>query len=183
MDRTARVQDFVRAYCANWFSLMSGGPSVPAAVLAVFVTNASAKILLGLTAAVLFIISSFFVWRAERIRVIALDKTVQLEAARTRWAELRAEGVALRNEGKDGLFDDSLWEKWRLNTVIWNTEVLNAIRSVNDADATWFSILDVVPSPRLPMDGIFRSESDELHYAMHDFRLVKLEGLILKHGA
>jgi hypothetical protein len=74
----ARVRDFVRSFGGHWFIYMSGAPSVPAAMLALYVENDIAKILLGLTAIGCAVLSAYFVWRAERLKVIDLtEKTTQ----------------------------------------------------------------------------------------------------------
>jgi hypothetical protein len=53
---------------------MSGAPSVPAAILAVYVENTTAKIVLGITAVICFVLSGFLVWRIERQKVVDLER-------------------------------------------------------------------------------------------------------------
>jgi hypothetical protein len=65
---------FGRALCADWFTRMSGPLSVPAVVMAVWVSNDIAKVLLGLTAFVCLCTTAYAVWRKERQRVIELEK-------------------------------------------------------------------------------------------------------------
>jgi hypothetical protein len=65
---------YVRAFWQRWFTFMSGAPSVPAAILAVYVENTTAKIVLGITAVICFVLSGFLVWRIERQKVVDLER-------------------------------------------------------------------------------------------------------------
>jgi hypothetical protein len=56
---------------------MSGGPSVPLAILALFVESDAAKIGLWITAAVCVVLSAYFVWRPERLKVIDLTEQIR----------------------------------------------------------------------------------------------------------
>lgn len=60
------ISDFVKAICSDWFSRMSGPISVPAAIVALWVDNDTAKILLGGTAFICLWITAYFVWKRER---------------------------------------------------------------------------------------------------------------------
>jgi hypothetical protein len=64
---------FLRAFSPWWFVLMSGGPSVPAAILAYYLDPLPAKIALWATAAFCVIMSAYLVWRRERLTVIELE--------------------------------------------------------------------------------------------------------------
>lgn len=76
MEQQSRFRDFIRAFWPNLFALMSGGPSVPAAMLALYVDAPWAKIALWVTAFICLVLSAYFVWRPERRKVIKLtDKT------------------------------------------------------------------------------------------------------------
>ena len=68
----SKIPDFARSFFGNWFAYMSGGPSVPVAIAALYVESNVAKILLWVTAVGCIVISAYFVWRAERITVIEL---------------------------------------------------------------------------------------------------------------
>ncbi|MFZ0497131.1 MAG: hypothetical protein WBE85_11340 [Methylocella sp.] len=70
----ARFRDFVRSFGDHWFAYMSGGPSVPAAIAALYFENDIAKVLLWVTAFGCVIISAYFVWRVERKKVIELTE-------------------------------------------------------------------------------------------------------------
>jgi hypothetical protein len=69
----ARFQDFVRSFGGHWFNYMSGAPSVPAAIIALYVSNPITEVLLWLTAAACVVLSSYLVWRVERLKVIELS--------------------------------------------------------------------------------------------------------------
>jgi hypothetical protein len=73
----ARFRDFIHAYWPNWFALMSGGPSVPAAIAAFWVQSDVAKIALWATVAFCFVLSAFFIWRAERLKVIEFTERLK----------------------------------------------------------------------------------------------------------
>jgi hypothetical protein len=81
------ISDFARAMFTGWFSRMSGPLSVPAAALALWVDNESAKILLGVTAFVCLWATAFLVWRKEREAVV---KLAGLEVGRLEFVKLIA---------------------------------------------------------------------------------------------
>jgi hypothetical protein len=92
--------------------------------------------------------------------------------------------VALRNRAGDAADTaDVGWPEWEEQAAEWTQRVIETIRQLNEADAEWFATLDVVPAPRIPLKSVWYSESKGHLYAMHDFRLVKLEQLIKKEHA
>jgi hypothetical protein len=100
-DRThfREIREFALAYWNNWFAIMSGGPSVPAAVLAFFVESDTAKSWLWATAAFCIILSSFFVWRTERRKVDELQEQSDTAAAQRDHAKaLRQHAQAIERE-------------------------------------------------------------------------------------
>jgi hypothetical protein len=178
----ARIQDFVRAYFTNWFAVMSGGPSVPAAILAVYVQNDTARYLLWGTVGLAFLLSAYFVWREERLKVIELDIRNRAEAVRLRVAELITEGAGLRNEACDEYdpFPDSGWVGWTSRQALWHRVVLAELKKASPADAEWYRTLNEVPEPLIPANIHMGGTSVEhlQTYAMHNFRLKKLEQLV-----
>lgn len=64
---------YCRAILRSWFTAMSGPLSVPAAGLALWVENQTAKIVLGITALVCVWAAGFAVWKRERERVRTLE--------------------------------------------------------------------------------------------------------------
>jgi hypothetical protein len=78
MERKPSLLEFFRSFTARWFAAMSGSLSVPLAIAAYFVSNDLAKLGLYITAVVCFGASAFSVWRAERLKVNALEDRVAL---------------------------------------------------------------------------------------------------------
>lgn len=77
MDQSPNVRNFAKAFFGNWLAMMSGGPSVPAAIMGLYVQNDTARILLWSTAAAAIILSTYFVWRAERERLNATEEDLR----------------------------------------------------------------------------------------------------------
>jgi hypothetical protein len=75
-QQQSRFRDFIRAFWPNWFALMSGGPSVPAAMSALYVDELWAKIALWITAFTCLVLSAYFVWRPERKKIIELHDKI-----------------------------------------------------------------------------------------------------------
>jgi hypothetical protein len=178
----ARIQDFIRAYFTNAGALMSGIPTIPAAGLGLYVQNATARYVFWVTAAFCLALSSYFVWREERLRVIALDKSEQREIVRAELSHLRNLGVGIRNDASPGLLTRDQWPAW-IERTAWNAEAIAAIRKVSNADAGWFEIADIMPKARLGVAIDEAMPHDEVaqalrRFQLHDFRLVKLEQLI-----
>ena len=57
---------FGKSFAKHWFTLMSGGLSVPLTIVATFLDNKVAQLGLGLLAIICFVSASYFVWRRER---------------------------------------------------------------------------------------------------------------------
>jgi hypothetical protein len=72
MKPSTSVWAFLRAFGGRWFVAMSGPLTVPFTAAAVFVDNAWLKLLFGLSAATCATFTSYWLWRAERQRAIAL---------------------------------------------------------------------------------------------------------------
>jgi hypothetical protein len=104
------------------------------------------------------------------------------EAARTRLAQLRTEGVQLRNEGQSAIFDDTQWAAWQTSLTHWRNEVRATIEKISLADAEMWFTLNKIPAPDIPMDSIFASDEIKHQYAMHDFRIQKLEALLDRYS-
>ena len=95
--------------------------------------------------------------------------------ARVDLSRLRKEGVELRNEGMQAKNITSL-SAWMASVSDWNMRVIKAIKKVNEADAEWFSVLDVVPRPRLKFTAMNADHSKAFNE--HDFRLKILGEMI-----
>ncbi len=107
----------------------------------------------------------------------------QIRGTRTELSKLRAEGVKLRNSGVPAFQDYREWEKWSDSVNDWRERVIAEIRNINEADAEWFSVLDVIPPPRLACSVSSppqQWEKDRLDaYQFHDYR-VKLLGEMIR---
>jgi hypothetical protein len=102
----------------------------------------------------------------------------RMRGARYELAKLRSQGVAIRNEGTSITHRQTL-ENWKKRTLDWNEEVIANIKMINEADAEWFSILDVVPEPRIPIErtstvDLTLSADHHKLYREHDLRLKRL---------
>lgn len=74
---------------SRWFTAMSGPLTVPATIAALWVESPTAKILLGLTAFICFWASAYWMWNAEREKVVALEAAAEVaHHADTKSAEL-----------------------------------------------------------------------------------------------
>lgn len=74
-----RFRDFIHAFTSHWFNYMSGGLSVPAAILALYVQSGIAQAALWITAAACLVWSGFLLWRTERRRVTELEEKLNRE--------------------------------------------------------------------------------------------------------
>jgi hypothetical protein len=66
-------------------------------------------------------------------------------------------------------------------------EVIETIKPVSHADAEWFATLGEVPSARVSIPNLrLGGEADRMIFVKtfreHDFRLKRLDDLLLKHG-
>jgi hypothetical protein len=86
------LRNFVLAFCMHWLKLMSGPLSVLVAVLGLwFAEGPYARIAFGILGIAALFISSYLVWRPERLTVIELkrllDDTVEANYANVRLAD------------------------------------------------------------------------------------------------
>lgn len=102
------------------------------------------------------------------------------QEVRLRLAALRTAGVQLRNRGRN-LESAAQVPEWIEGVLAWDQEVQSEIRTIDPADAEWFATLDAVPPPRVTLSKPL-GELHSKHYREHDFRLVKLEKLVIKYG-
>ena len=71
---TSGINDFALAIWSDWLTLLSGPCSVPAAAAAYWVSNETAKILLGLTAFGCLVFSAYRLWKREHDKVVERDR-------------------------------------------------------------------------------------------------------------
>jgi hypothetical protein len=100
-------------------------------------------------------------------------------AVRLRLAQLRTEGVVIRNRVSEVTPD--MDAAWIAQTESWNTRLIQVIKRHDRPDAEWFRTLDIVPLPRIILAPTDRPDLFH-HYAMHDRRLERLDQLIQKYG-
>ena len=189
------AKDFMRAIFAGRFTRMSGPLGVILAVLALYVSNDAARMILVITSSVCICLTAYSVWKRERKEACRQRAEVRrqreevsrlqtrLRSAqddgrrRLALSELRTRGVALRNNGMDRTRDYREWDEERMS---WMKNAISAISAIDSADAEWFRTMNVVPSPRLP--AISPDTSHQKAYQEHEYLLVKLESLILRHS-
>jgi hypothetical protein len=110
----------------------------------------------------------------------ALKLTRQIADARVRIAELRHEGVRIRNDALGGITDGSLWTDWEARALAWNQEVISEMEKISKSDAVWFSVLDIVPSPRIWPSAFPEGWEPQFLklFREHDFRVRRLGEMI-----
>jgi hypothetical protein len=108
------------------------------------------------------------------------------DAALLRLAQLRSQGIALRNESAQLMFTSHL-DAWSSKIIDWMNEVTEAIKPVSEADSIWFGTLGEVPEPRVPIPNLrLGGDADRTMFIstfrQHDFRLKRLDDLLKKNG-
>src|SRR4051812_16468858 len=78
---------FIRSFFIRWFVAMCGPLTVPFAVLAVFVPNTWHKISFAVLALACAAFSSYWVWRAERLKKNEIATLLQQTLTRLKEAE------------------------------------------------------------------------------------------------
>jgi hypothetical protein len=101
-----------------------------------------------------------------------------MRGARFELAKLRTEGVAIRNEGRS-ISHKQVLSKWEKKVGDWNSAVISSMGEINQADAEWFSVMDVIPDARLPIENTIPNDltASAVHhklYREHDFQLRRL---------
>ena len=106
----------------------------------------------------------------------------QIKGTRTELSRLREEGVGIRNAGMSMFSTRNGYDAWKAKTLDWNSRVIEEIRKINEADAEWFKVLDVVKAPRLQIDirppAPDWMNDHKFFYKNHDFRLKRLGEMI-----
>jgi len=107
------IKDFIYAVGRDWLARMSGPLSVPAAILALWLSNDTAKIILGLTAFICLLVTAYRVWKTEHDRVVEHDVRKrqlldEISALREKMVGYRIEMEADHN-GK--VFNATLWQQ------------------------------------------------------------------------
>jgi hypothetical protein len=74
MDERPTFRNFARAFFGNWLAWMSGGPSVPVALVGFYLENTIARIAFWIIAAGCLILSGYQLWKPERTKAIELQR-------------------------------------------------------------------------------------------------------------
>jgi hypothetical protein len=105
------------------------------------------------------------------------------EAAVLRLAQLRTDGVVIRNEA-GRVHDDNL-QPWLGKVDKWMHEAIDVIWQISEADSEWFKTLDVVPPARVQFAIALKNTAHVpvfvRAYNQHDFRLVRLDELLKRY--
>jgi hypothetical protein len=132
-------------------------------------------ILVAIVCVVLFLI-------AWLLLEYALKLTRQISDARLRLAELRAKGVKLRNCALGTVTDGVSFDRWRRQVERWRKQVERELEKISKSDAVWFSVLDIVPPPRIApvmLPPVQRDADAFLKlFREHDLRLRRLGKMI-----
>jgi len=126
MRDSSSFANFCKAFTAEWFTLMSGGISVPLVIAAVYFTNPPLKIGLGLTAIVCFVSASFHIWKVER------EARIRAEAARGHLS------ISYPQCFRDSYGND----RWRVSIQNDGSIVVANVQ---------IKLMDVTPPPRSPL--------------------------------
>jgi hypothetical protein len=107
----ASVLDFTRAMFGDWLARMSGPASVPAAAFAFWVSNDTAKILLGLTAFVCLWLTAYRLWKSEHDKVVQREQRKhqllgEIAERRETLVQYRIDMEADHNSRR---FDEAIW--------------------------------------------------------------------------
>jgi hypothetical protein len=104
---------------------------------------------------------------------------------RLRLANLRSEGVRIRNNSLRLQMVDGDFDALSRDMLRWEGKVLATIGSIDLADAENFHVLDEVPPPQIPLAHP-RSHHEGAHLKIHrehDFRIKKLAAIIQKYDS
>jgi hypothetical protein len=137
-------------------------------------------------AAVIVLLFVTWVWLLEYV----VRQRRRLRGARLDLATLRSEGVAIRNEIIKKNATPEAFDDWIGRSLEWNDRVIAALKNISLGDAEWFSVLDIVPPPRIDIEvdivggGSDFFVNDERRkrvrraFQHHDFRLARLGEMI-----
>jgi len=107
------------------------------------------------------------------------------EAAALRLAQLRDEGVVIRNDASRLLFTADL-EAWVSKVNEWMGEVIEALKPMSVPDSEWFATLHTVPPSQVPIPNLRLGGQEDRAlfvsiFRQHDYRLARLDALLKKH--
>ena len=77
-----------------------------------------------------------------------------------------------------GVLSETDFAQWERRALLWNDRVIESIRKISEADAEWFSILDVVTVPRVGAG--FNFGPFQKLFGEHDLRVKRLGKMIYR---
>jgi hypothetical protein len=176
--KNAGPLEFARAIVAKWLAAMSGPPSVVAAAAALWVENATAKTLLGITAFVCAWVAAYVVWQSERERVLELEAKLD---SKKRLAPLTGQlKVAQRLQTQKISNDEELGEfvtdykKFVADTALIVGNNFSAV------EAQAFAMHPVVSAAAIP--GAFNEKHTDLLLYLKAY-VDRLHGLVTKYSS
>jgi hypothetical protein len=109
------LKAYLKGFTFNWLTSMSGPLTVPFAILALFVSNTAYRIAFGCLAGLCAILTPYWVWRTERVALIAARRRIaELEAKQPSVVLLydpdRTELVQIVNRGAVDAFNVAVKE-------------------------------------------------------------------------
>ncbi len=180
MPSGSGLKDFTRAMFGDWLARMSGPLSVPAAVLALWVTGDVAKIIFVLSAFVCVWVTAYRVWKPEREIVAKLQNDEHKQGLLDEISELRSQMVVLRIEIEEDLgprkYSSAHWQQ-KLE-ALQHTLTAKIEQFASKAEANAYSRRGNIPRPPNPLMGGFLNpvhldvciyDLDYLKQFIHDY--------------
>jgi hypothetical protein len=104
------------------------------------------------------------------------------ELTREKLGIFATEGVDLRNKAHGAEFTQEQWRAWEKELVEWRNRVQSTIEQFSRADAKRWRTLNRIPHPAIPIRSDSADGRAEYSYAVHNFRIHKLEQLIDRYA-
>jgi hypothetical protein len=127
------IKDFTYAVGRDWLARMSGPLSVPAAILALWLSNDIAKIILGLTAFTCLLVTAYRVWKTEHDKVVERNEKKRqllddISALREKVGDYR---IAMEADHHSKRFNDEAFEAWKQKYTVLETEIASKIEQLS----------------------------------------------------
>ena len=121
--------------------------------------------------------------QAKQIEALGSKAATEREKWALNLAQLRSRGVILRNSGNKCFQSQDEFDAWDSETKAWGDEVIEAIRTMDPVKAEWFSTLDILPRPRVPLEtGGPWMDRHAFSFRILDCRLDRLDQYTQKIG-
>jgi hypothetical protein len=114
---------FVKSFSHTWVSAMSGSPTVPFAILALYLTDTYAKSLFGAMALICGVLSSYLVWNEQYIKVCKHENQASANEMTVQLGRVIANLV---NE-YDSLIDTSVYSEDAVLKLLADTDKLESV--------------------------------------------------------